>query len=167
MDNNPFSMNWSENWGNLQKKMWSDWSSLAQQSTPNASANPFNFFQQSMEESSDPMWSAFSPFQVKTPEEMARQSMMGAMNNFMNMSKGVFDTFGKMGKQGESSVEDWTSELDKNLKNFREYFTSGAQGEFNSLNPMNAWSSMLENVPGLSSDMMKQFLGVAEKTFHC
>ncbi|MBF0383340.1 MAG: class III poly(R)-hydroxyalkanoic acid synthase subunit PhaE [Magnetococcales bacterium] len=161
MDNNPFSMNWADNWSNLQKKMWNDWSALAQQSTPNAAVNPFNFFQQSMEESNDPMWAAFSPFQVKSPEEMARQSMMGAMNNFMNMSKGVFDTFGKMGKQGEQSIEEWTAELDKNLTKFREYFTSGAQSDFNALNPLSAWSNMLENVPGFSSDMMKQFMGQA------
>ncbi|MBF0195441.1 MAG: class III poly(R)-hydroxyalkanoic acid synthase subunit PhaE [Magnetococcales bacterium] len=157
MDNNPFSMNWADNWSNLQKKMWNDWSNLAQQSTPNASANPFNFFQQSMDDSNDPMWSAFSPFQVKTPEEMARQSMIGAMNNFMSMSKGVFDTFGKMGKQGESSLEEWTAELDKNLKSFREYFTSGSKVDYNSLNPMSAWSNMLGNAPGFSSEMMKQF----------
>ncbi|MBF0445800.1 MAG: class III poly(R)-hydroxyalkanoic acid synthase subunit PhaE, partial [Magnetococcales bacterium] len=123
--------------------------------------NPFNFFQQSMDESNDPIWAAFSPFQVKTPEEMARQSMMGAMNNFMSMSKGVFDTFAQMGKKGEHSIEDWTAELDKNLKQFREFFTSGAQTNFNSLNPLSAWSNMLGNVPSFSNDMMKQFMGQA------
>jgi polyhydroxyalkanoate synthase subunit PhaE len=161
MDNNQSSMNWMNNWSDLQKKMWGEWSSLAQKSTynSNATANPFNFFQNSMEDSVDPMWSAFSPFQVKTPDEMLRNSMMGAMNNFMNMGKGVFDTFQNMGEKGSESTEEWTSELDANLKKFREYFTAGGQGDFGSLNMMSNWQQMVENIPLLSSDAMKQYMG--------
>jgi hypothetical protein len=46
---------------------------------------------------------------------------MGAMNNFMKMGKGVFDTFQKMGSKGSESSQDWTSELDKNLEKFKEF----------------------------------------------
>ena len=161
MDNNPFSMNWTDNWNKLQKKMWSDWLSMAQKNgfNSNTAANPFNFFQQSMEESVDPMWSAFSPFQAKTPEDMARHSMMGAMNNFMEMSKGVFDTFQNMSAKGGNSSEEWTVELDKNLKKFREFFTLPNQANFGSLNPMSGWTEMVDNNPMFSNDMMKNFMG--------
>ncbi|MBF0455765.1 MAG: class III poly(R)-hydroxyalkanoic acid synthase subunit PhaE [Magnetococcales bacterium] len=160
MDNNPFSMNWTNNWNDIQKKMWSDWSAMAQKSafSSNPTANPFNFFQKSMEDSMDPMWSAFSPFQVTTPEELTRRSMMDSMNNFMNMSKGVFDTFQKMSEKGSASSEEWTTELDKNLQKFREYFSAPFQGGFGSLNPLSGWNSMLENIPSLSSEMMKQYM---------
>jgi polyhydroxyalkanoate synthase subunit PhaE len=165
MDNNPFSMNWTSSWGDLQKKMWSDWSSMAQQSNYNANtaSNPFNFFQKSMEESTDPMWAAFSPFQVTSPEELVRSSMMGAMNNFMNMGKGVFDTFQNMGEKGSQSTEDWTAELEKNLKTFREYFTLPDHADFGSLNPVSGWYKMLEGIPQFNTDSMKQFMGSMPK----
>ncbi|MBF0447739.1 MAG: class III poly(R)-hydroxyalkanoic acid synthase subunit PhaE [Magnetococcales bacterium] len=159
MDNN-FSMNWMDSWTDLQKKMWNDWSSVSRKSVSdfNPTTNPFNFFQNSMEDSADPMWAAFSPFQVKSPEEMARSSMMGAFNNFMNMSKGVFDTFQNLSGKTSATAEDWTQELDANLKKFREYFMSADQSDYGSLNMVSHWNKMLENMPGFSDDMIKQFM---------
>ncbi|MBF0359123.1 MAG: class III poly(R)-hydroxyalkanoic acid synthase subunit PhaE [Magnetococcales bacterium] len=160
MDNNQFSMNWMNNWSDLQKKMMSDWMSLGDNSANSIfpPINPFNYFQQSMDDSADPMWASFSPFQATSPEELARRNMMGAMNNFMRMSKGVFDTFQNMSEKGGKSTEAWTAELDKNLAKFREYFTSSNVADFGSLNPMSGWSSMLESVPMFSSDNMKKYM---------
>jgi class III poly(R)-hydroxyalkanoic acid synthase PhaE subunit len=160
MDNNPFSMNWMNNWNDLQKKMMGEWMSMAGSSANGTipPVNPFNFFQQSMDDSADPMWAAFSPFQATSPEELAQRNMMGAMNNFMQMSKGVFDTFQNMGEKGGKSTEAWTAELDKNLTKFREYFTSANVADFGSLNPLSGWSNMLESVPAFSNDAMKKYM---------
>ncbi len=160
MDNNPFSMNWTESWSELQKQMWNDWLAMAGKTgfNPGAPTNPFNFIQQSMAESSDRVWNAFTPFQTKSPEEVARQSIMGAMNNFMNMSKGVFDTYQNMSAKGGTSAEEWVVELDRNLQKFREYFTLPNQTDFGALNPMSGWSKMVENNPAFSNNVMKQFM---------
>lgn len=163
MDNNPFSMNmnWMNSWTELQKKMWGDWSSLMQSTGLDSSANPFSFLQKSMGETPFSPWAAFSPFQAMSSEELASRSMMSAMTNFMNMSKGVFETFQKISDRGSSSAEEWTAELDKNLNKFREFFASASQTQFSPFNPMGSWNSMLQNVPMFSSDLMKQYMGGA------
>ena len=153
-------MNWMNSWNDLQKKMWSDWAEQIQKplyGSAGGSTNPFEFLQKSMAGSAGP-WSAFAPFKVTSPEEIARRSMIESMNNFMNMSKGVFDTFGNLGEKGAKSNEEWVAELEKNLEKFRGFFFSPDMEGFSSINPMGNWQKMVDAIPQFSGDTMKQYM---------
>lgn len=159
MDNNGFSMNWLNSWSDLQKKVWSDWTDSVRKATPDAGPfNPFALYGLGGEDMADSIWSSFSPFQASSHEDLVRRNMMGAMNNFFSMGQGVFETFQKMGQQGNATTEEWTAELDKNLAKFKEFFSDSVQAQFSPFSPLSNWDQMMGNMPFFNNEMMQKFL---------